>query len=267
MSQLDSLQYKSFEILSKETLTKKEVIFRLKGKINFEPGQFFQVSLPGYGEGSFAPCSNPTIRDYFEICVRDCGNLTKQLVSMLPGDCLDVRGPYGHGWPIGKLLGKNILILSGGIGLVPFRPLLDLILDNKSEFKKVSLIMGFKTDEHIIFKDDISMWQKKLSETRIHLEYGNSNLRSEVGLITKALEDLNIDKNTIVLICGPEIMREECQKLLLRKSVPENNIYISFERRVECGVGICQHCNIGKFMVCKDGPVFRLDTIKDEIGK
>lgn len=267
MQKVDNLQYKSCEIIAKEIFTKKSVLFRLRGKINFEPGQFIQVSLPGYGEGSFAPCSDPDSKDQFEICIRGCGNLTNQLVKMLPGDFLDVRGPYGNDWPVGKLIGKNILILAGGIGLASFRSLLKMLVKNKDEFREITLITGFRTDDHIIFKDDLLAWNRLLHTTKICLEYGHADFDYEFGLITKALQNHEIKNNTIVLICGPEIMRQECQKILSQKSVPESNIYISFERRVECGVGICQHCNIGKFLICKDGPIFRFDIIKDEIGK
>lgn len=267
MTPKKDLQYQNFEIIGSEMLSSDTVLLRIKGRLIFEPGQFIQVSLPNYGEGSFAPCNDPRIKNYFEICVRSCGNLTRQLIKMVPGDHLDIRGPYGNSWPIGKLLENNILMITGGMGTIPLKPLIAEILRNRGDFKKVSLIAGFKTGDHIIFKEDFKIWQKKLDNAEICLEYGNSELETSNGLITSALNKFKIDKNTIVLMCGPEIMRAHCQEVLSKKNVPEKNIYISFERRVECGIGVCQHCNIGKYLICRDGPIFRLDIIKDEIGK
>ena len=263
----NSLKYTDFEILEALEIAPETVQLKLKGKFIFEPGQFLQASLSNYGEGTFAPCNNPKEKTNFEVCVKSFGNLSRQMIQLLPGDYLKVRGPYGNGWPIGKIIGKNILIIAGGMGLVPLRPLIYEILENREDFKQVKFLAGFKSPHHILFTDDLENWQKKLNYFNLCLEYGQCELNHEKGFVMSALKDIEIDKNTIVLMCGPEIMYHYCLPLLKNHKIPEENIYLSYERRMECGIGACQHCNIGKYLVCENGPVFRYDIIKDEIGK
>lgn len=261
------LKYNTYEIIEKEILTLDTAFFKLSGHFDFTPGQFAQILLPHYGEGTFGICNKSSDKDTFEICVRACGNLSNQIIKLVPGDSLSIRGPYGNGWPVGKLIGKEIIIIAGGMGLVPFRSLLFDLLEFRGEFKKISLIAGFKTDKHVIFESDLQAWQKKVN-LNLYVEHSRKGFWGNNGLITKPLEELKINpKKTIVLICGPEVMFKFCNDILIKKGVSEENIYMSFERRMECGIGICQHCNIGKYLVCADGPIFPLSIIKNEIGK
>jgi anaerobic sulfite reductase subunit B len=257
-------KFKEYEIIGKQDLAPDTVLFELTGKLNFSPGQFIQILLDHYGEATFAPCSDTNNRGTFQIAVRACGNVSNQMIKLLPGNKIKIRGPYGNGWPIAKMLGKNVLIIAGGMGLVPMRPLIFEMLHYKEEFKKINLICGFKTDAHIIFGEDLQNWSKGI-EVDLYCEIIGHSDTTKKGMITKPIENLKINKNTIVLICGPEIMFKFCNDILLKKGVLKENIFISFERRMECGIGLCQHCNIGKYLVCKDGPVFSLSLIEQEL--
>lgn len=259
-------KYKKYEITHKQELAPETFWFQLEGRLNFEPGQFVQVSLPHYGEATFAPCSDPNQKDYFELVIRACGNATNQLVKLLPGEEMQIRGPYGNGWPVGKLIGKNILIITGGIGMIPIRPLIFELLRYRKEFKKIYLLSGYRTPDFVIFEKDYINWKKQINYLKVAVEKSSKNWWGEVCLPTDLLKNMKLSyKDTIALICGPEIMFKFCNNVLSKKQIPDKNIYISFERRMECGIGLCQHCNIGKYLVCKDGPVFRWDIIKPEL--
>lgn len=262
-----NFNYKEYEIIDKKQLAPDTFLFRFNGKINFTPGQFLQVSLPRYGEATFAPCFDPEEKEYFELCIRGSGATTNKIIELLPGDKLNIRGPYGNGWPIARLLGKEIILIAGGLGLVPIRPLIYEMLENRSEFKKIHLIVGAKTDEHVLFHADLIQWKKKITSLEVYVEHKGRTFWGKRGLITDPLKKIDISKKAIALICGPEVMVPFCTEILLKNNLPEKNIFISFERRMECGIGICQHCNIGKYLVCRDGPVFSFDKIKEEMNK
>lgn len=260
--------YTEYEILDKEELAPETFLFTLKGKLDFLPGQFVQALLPRYGNVTLAPCSDPENKDSFQLCIRSAGATTTQMVELSPGDKLKLRGPYGNGWPISRILGKSVVLITGGIGLVPIRPLIHYLVKYRSEYKKIDLIAGFKTDHHVVFKDEILKLKAKFSDLEIAVEHiVDKNFPADQGLITEPLEKIKFNQNMIILMCGPEIMVNHCIPILVENEVEEKDIYISYERRMECGIGICQHCNIGKYKVCEDGPVFSYDKIKSELNK
>jgi len=263
------LKFQSYKITDKEQVTDDTVIYKIAGNLNFSPGQFVQVKLDHFGEATFAPCSDPNQKNFFNLCIRDQGSTSAALTKLQVGEKISIRGPYGNGWPIDKLIGKNILLLVGGMGIVPIRPLIFELLKYKKEFKKISLLAGFKTPDHVLFNDDFLDWKKKFHYLQVAVEKGDKNWWGESCMITELIKNHKLDpKNTVVLMCGPEIMFPFCNEVLCGpKKIEKKNIYVSMERRMECGVGLCQHCNIGKYYVCKDGPIFRWDKIEPEISK
>lgn len=258
-----NLPYQKYLIQKKEETAPQTFLFRLKGEFNFEPGQFLQAYLPNVGEATFAPCSDPENKKFFEICVRESGNTTKEIAKLIPGDSLQLRGPLGKGWPTGKLIEQNIVIIAGGIGLIPLRTLLYQLDKYRKEFKNIYLLIGSKTPHHLIFKGD--KWNFKYQ--KIITEQLDKSLETQKGLITELVEKVSLPKDSKVLVCGPEPMYKPVCEILGSKKISDKNIYISLERRMECGIGLCQHCNIGKYLVCKDGPVFRWDMINKELNK
>jgi NAD(P)H-flavin reductase len=258
---------KEYEILTKDYMAPTIFNFKLNGRLSFQPGQFVQASIPHIGEATFAPCSNPDQKDSFELCIRGCGSTTDALISLLPGDKIKVRGPFGNGWPIEKLKKQDIIMIAGGMGLIPLRPLLYRILKERRKYGRVFLFGGFRTQEHVLFKDDLRDWDKKVS-LNIYLEQLTKDTFYKQGLITEPLKEAKFNtKKSLILICGPEIMIPFVLDVLSNKGFRDDQIFISYERRMECGIGICQHCNVGKYLVCKDGPVFRYDQIRPEVNK
>jgi len=268
-----NFQTAEYEIIGKEMLIDDVVLLKIKGRLDFQPGQFVEMTMPHFGNITMAPCSSPKNKRAFELCVRGVGSTSNALVKLLPGDKISLRGPYGHGWPTDKFQSHNIVVIAGGMGIVPLRPIL-LDVENKFHFGKISLFAGFKKPEDVIFETDLKRWKKKF---KVHATVEQISLGSARqadhkfwggrGLIIESLETATLDKKSIVLMCGPEAMYHHCAQVLAQKGIIERQIYVSLERRMECGIGLCQHCSCGKYLVCTDGPVFRLDKIKNELNK
>lgn len=237
----------------------------------FYPGQILEISLPGYGEAPVAYCSSANQRKYFEICVRQIGLLTRRLHELKVGDIIGVRGPYGYGFPTDAIKKRNVLIVAGGIGIIPFRSLLETICDNLDDYpKKVQLFYGARAKEELLFETEYDDWRQKV-DFHLTLDEGQKNIKVEgitcdIGLITKLFNKTKVIKDAIALVCGPPIMCKFIIEELKKHNFNDKDIYLSLERRMECGVGVCEHCAFGPYFVCKDGPVFRWDMIKDIEG-
>ncbi|MDO8444235.1 MAG: FAD/NAD(P)-binding protein [bacterium] len=255
-----------YEIIDKEMLTDDVALFQIKGRLDFKPGQFVEVTMPHFGNITLAPCSNPADKKEFELCVRAVGNTSDAFLKLLPGDKINLRGPYGNGWPTNKLFRHDLIIIAGGIGFASLRSVV-FDLEDKIYFSKVRIFSGFKKPEDVLFKADLQRWQKKF-KVSVAVEHIDSNSRAERGMITDLIEKTRLNhQKSLVLMCGPELMYPHCVEALNRKGILSKQIYVSLERRMECGIGLCQHCSCGKYLVCHDGPVFRYDQIKDELNK
>lgn len=232
----------------------------------WQPGQFIVLSIPGFGEAPFAFCSSPTPCNEFQICVQNKGMITNKLFTMEIGEEIYFRGPYGNGFPVTKLSKRNILLVAGGLGLVPLRPLIQIITNHHTEFGKVQLFAGSREEKFLLFKNEFASWQKNI-ELNLTLDTPNEGWTGPTGLITSLFDKTKISQKAVAIICGPPIMYSSVIKKLLQKKVAESDIYIMLERRMHCGVGICQHCVLinGKY-VCKDGPVFNYAEIKNSPG-
>lgn len=227
------------------------------------PGQFIALSVPGFGEAPFAVCSPPTPCNEFQICIQKKGGLTNKLFSMSVGDKIYFRGPYGNGFPVSKLSKRNILLIAGGLGLVPLRPLIQLINNHPSEFGKIQLASGAREEKFLLFKNEYENWQKNI-DLNITLDAADKNWGGYTGLITTLFDKISLNAKPIVIMCGPPIMYSPIIKKLLKKNIIESDIYIMLERRMHCGIGICQHCVlVNGHYVCKDGPVFNYAEIKN----
>lgn len=230
------------------------------------PGQFIALSVPGFGEAPFAVCSSPSPCSEFQVCIQSKGGLTNKLFTMSVGDEVYFRGPYGNGFPISKLSGRNILLIAGGLGLAPLRPLIQIIINHPNEFGKIQLFSGSREEKMMLFKNEYTVWQKNI-DLNFTLDAPHENWAGFTGLITTLFDKNQIVKNAVAIICGPPVMYSPVIKKLLQKKVTELDIYVLLERRMHCGVGACQHCVLvnGKY-VCKDGPVFNYAEIKNTPG-
>jgi len=252
-------------VVWKEILADGIVFLRLKAKLRAMPGQFFIVSVPGYGECPLASCSYA--RNRLDVLVRDMGGVTRQICKAKRHDILFVRGPYGNGFPLQELETHNIVLVAGGTGIAPVFSLADYIATKRKYFRHVLLVAGFRNPSMIFLKDKLEAYSKKMT-VAITVDKPDEKWTGMRGNVCQAMKKFALhSKDTVACICGPEPMMKAVTRLLLKKGFSERQIYVSMERRMECGHGACGRCMIDGLYVCKDGPVFRYDMIKDKDGK
>lgn len=251
------------KILSIKDLTANTKLFRLEAKnFNFIPGQFIMVSVLGFGEAPFSISSSPAKKQYLELTIAKVGCLTQALFDQIIGDKIFIRGPYGNGFPLKKLKNKNILIIAGGCGLAPLRSIIQYHLDKKNYFNHLQILYGAKSPDDLLFKEEIKAWQKN-AEVILTVDKSDSHWQDNTGLITNLMTTKTINShNTAALVCGPPTMYDSVIKKLLALGFDNKNIYLSLERNMQCGVGLCQHCTYGDKYVCTDGPVFSYDQVE-----
>lgn len=256
------------EIVDAKQLTDLEKWYELKlpggQDLGHEPGQFVEVSAFGIGEAPISISSSPSKEGSFELCIRQVGTLTKVLKRYEKGDTLGIRGPFGKGYPIEKMYGKDILIVAGGIGLVPLRSLINFVLDNRQEFGRLIILYGAKNPSELLFTDELDVWQRRDDvELHVTVDQGDPSWEGNTGVITTLIPELDLNLNkTIAAITGPPIMYKFVVMSLKSKQLPDSHIYLSLERRMKCGVGKCGHCQINGVYCCQEGPVFNYVDIK-----
>lgn len=227
------------------------------------PGQFNMLGYPGVGESPIS-LSSVVRNGTFTHTVRAVGRATEFLGKLQPGDDLFLRGPYGKGWPLGNARGGDILLVAGGIGLAPLRPVVQAILAEREAFGNVSLIYGAKSEKSVLFMDEFGDWGKGISLflTVDEVSRGGS-WEHDVGLVTDLLYKVNMKPaGTIAFVCGPEIMMRLVCSVLLLKDTPQSRMYVSLERRMKCGIAQCGNCQHYGLFVCKDGPVFSYAEVR-----
>ena len=256
------------EIVRTEPLTKMERLFEIKlqngQELGHQPGQFVEVSLLGIGEAPISVSSSPTKKGSFELAVRGVGNVTRALHTLDRGAILGIRGPFGKGFPVEEMKGKDILFVAGGIGLIPLRSLIHYVLDHRSDFGRVLVLFGAKTPAEQLFLDELSKWRaSKEMEYLETVDRSDGQWKGNVGVITTLFPKINIDpKKTVAVIVGPPIMYRFAILEAQVKGIPDDQILVSLERRMKCGVGKCGHCQINDVYVCQEGPVFNYARIK-----
>jgi NAD(P)H-flavin reductase len=231
-----------------------------------DPGQFVMISLPGVGEAPISVTSSPSRSNgTFELCVREMGDVTGVLHRLEQDQLVGIRGPFGQGFPLVQMHGKDLLLAAGGLGLAPLRSLINQVLDERGKFGRVIILYGAKRPSELLFQDELDEWADRDDvEFRVTVDRAESGWNGHVGVITTLFPLINVDpRDTIAVTCGPPIMYRFVLMELLGKGIPESNIYLSLERRMRCGIGKCGHCQINNLYCCKDGPVFSYDQIKD----
>ncbi len=251
-----------------EALTALEKRFQIvlpeNKPLGHKPGQFVEVSLFGFGEAPISICSSPTREPNFELTVRATGRLTDRMHLLQEGSAVGIRGPFGHGFDVNAFKGKDVLFVAGGIGLAPLKSLIDYTVDKRDDFGRIIITYGTKNPQEILFPDEIREWQENNSvEFTMTVDRADANWKGNVGVITTIIPPLELDvDNTMVAVCGPPVMYKYVLLALKGKRIPEENIFISLERRMKCGVGKCGHCQINDVYVCQDGPVFHYPHVK-----
>jgi len=257
------------EIVRVDTLTDREKIFEFKfedGKeLGQKPGQFVEVSLFGIGEAPISVTSSPTHKGSFELAVRATGSVTNALHTLGKGAKVGIRGPFGNGFPLDTLKGKDILFVAGGIGLFPLRSLINYVLDTREDFGEVTALFGCRSPEQRLFLEQLETWTA--SQNMCFLETvdrtPDDTWKGNVGVITTLFPKINIDpKKTYAAVVGPPIFYRFVIAECLKKGLPEDHIIMSLERRMKCGVGKCGHCQINGLYCCQEGPVFTYAQVK-----
>lgn len=250
-------------VIGKWQMTEMMVLLRLQPaggmRLDHQPGQFLQISLPGYGEAPISFCSSPTQRDSFELCVAAVGNLSEALHDLRPGNFLGVRGPYGHGFPVEEMRGRDLVVVAGGIGLAPLRSLINYIGDRRPDFGRMVIVYGARNPAERLFLDDLAAWEARDDfETYYTVDEPDAGWTGYTGVVTVPLREVELDpERTTAAVVGPPVMYRYVAMELLSKQMREDDILFSLERRFRCGMGKCGHCQLNDLYVCQDGPVFR----------
>ena len=248
-----------------ESPTIKSFVVATEKPVKFATGQFVELTLPGEGEAPFTPSSSPVVAEKMDITIMKAGRITALLHDCKKGQKVGVRGPFGNGYPVDNYVGKEVYIVGGGVGLAPIRSLFLTLVDRIKDFKRVVCRFGARTPEDFIYKDTLFGPWRKLHGVEIKLTVDNANgeWKENVGVVTTILspDDVNI-KNAVAVVCGPPIMMKFATLKLLEFGFGAEKIYLSMEKNMSCGIGKCGHCMIGKYYVCKDGPVFTYEQVK-----
>jgi len=220
--------------------------------------------LPGVGEAAISLSGDPGDPQAWIHTVRVAGNVTRTLADSRPGDTLGLRGPFGSGWPVNELRGGDLIIVAGGLGLAPLRPLIYHVIRNRCQFGAVILIIGARTPESLLYADEYEDWRRGDVSVQVTVDRATDQWCGNVGAVTTTLERLVLDnaRSTALVTCGPEIMMKYVAHSGLRRGILADRIWVSMERNMQCAVGLCGHCQWGAAFVCKDGPVLRYDQVQ-----
>jgi len=257
------------EMVKIEQLTEREKLFTLHLKdgrdLGHRAGQFVEVSVFGVGEAPFSVTSSPTRNGTFELCVREVGDVTRALHRMKPGSIVGIRGPFGNGFPIEEMRGRDLLFVPGGLGLAPLRSLINQVLDERESFGRVIILYGARNPSELLFKDELAQWEARDDvEFHVTVDQPDENWTGNVGVITTLFPKITVNPhNTVAVTVGPPIMYRFVVKELLSKGIQDGRIFLSLERRMKCGVGKCGHCQINNVYVCQKGPVFSYTQLKE----
>jgi len=249
-----------------ESPTIKTFVLKPKEEIDFSTGQFVEMTVPGLGEAPFTPSSNPKEKEKMDVTIMSAGRVTKKLHELKPKTRVGIRGPYGKGYPLDKFEGKELLIVGGGVGLAPLRSLLYALFNEVGRFEKILLRYGAKTPRDIIYKKEIDKWTEidKKVDVKLTVDQGDSSWKGKVGLVTTLLNGAEVDlKNSVAVVCGPPIMMKFATLKLVEIGYKPEDIYLSMEKNMSCGIGKCGHCRVGTHYACKDGPVFTYGQVQD----
>ena len=250
-------------------LTRLEKLYRIElpdgMSLQHQPGQFVEVSVLGVGEAPISISSSPSRSNgTFELCVRRAGDVTSALHGLVPGNTVGLRGPLGHGFPIQRFHGKDLLFAPGGLGMAPLRSLIQQVLDDRRNFGKVTILYGARHPSELLFAEELQAWSEQ-PDVEVHttVDRPDEQWNGNVGVITTLFSKVSLyARNTVAVTVGPPVMYRFVLMELLGKGIPEANIWLSLERRMKCGVGKCGHCQMHHLYACLDGPAFCYAQIK-----
>lgn len=229
------------------------------GGFNFQPGQFTMVYAFGIGEVPISISSSASNKTSILQTIRRTGAVTHALGRFAPGDYVGIRGPYGTPWPLEQAEGRDLLIVGGGIGLAPLRPAIYHALENRDKYERVIVLYGTRTTDDILFEKELALWGDRTDITTLTtVDAADRSWHGAVGVVTRLIGRVGFDPtNTTAMVCGPEIMMTvTADRLIEGHAMNPENIFVTMERNMKCGIGVCGHCQFGSKFVCTDGAVF-----------
>jgi NAD(P)H-flavin reductase len=223
----------------------------------FVPGQFNMLSVFGVGEVAISISGDPDGPQKLVHTVRAVGIATRALAGAVPGGTIAVRGPYGRGWPVGRVHGKDVVVVAGGLGFAPLRPLLYELLRHRDRFGRLEVVYGARTPKDLLYYRELQEWRARADgRFQVTVDAAGRDWYGDVGLVTQRIPDARFDaSNAVAFVCGPEVMMRLTAEALAARGVPPEAIWLSLERNMRCGFGQCGHCQIGPYLLCRDGPV------------
>lgn len=242
---------------------------QVRRSFRFQAGQFNMVYLFGVGEVAISIVSDPDEPESLDHTIRAVGRVTKVIAQLQPGEELGIRGPFGQGWPLDDAQGKDVVIVTGGLGCAPVVGAIEYIFRRRSRYGTVKILHGVKTPHDLLFRERFDAWRRH-PDTKVLLtsDQPDKTWHYHVGVVTELFEQVAVDPaRTVVLMCGPEIMMRLGVPILMQRGIPASSIHVSLERHMECGIGLCGHCQMGPYFLCKDGPVMRYDRVAPWLGR
>ncbi len=236
----------------------------IEERFMFLPGQFNMLYLPGCGEIAISISDDPKQRGVWAHTIRVAGNATRELARLGTGGALGLRGPYGTHWPSEECRGADVVLVAGGIGMAPLRPVVYELLSQPANFESITLLYGARVPSDLLFTREFADWRSKSLDVQITVDRCEGNWTGNVGVVSLLLERLQPfnPANTCLMVCGPEVMMHYTAIAAMRRGMTKDRIWLSLERNMQCAVGMCGHCQLGPAFICKDGPVFRYDKIE-----
>ncbi|CAM2067288.1 FAD/NAD(P)-binding protein [Sulfidibacter corallicola] len=233
------------------------------GGAPFAPGQFSMLYVMGLGEIPISLSGDPAESGLWIHTIRGVGNVSQALVRAIPGDRIGVRGPFGSAWPLDRARGRDVLVVAGGIGLAPLRPLIYRLAAEPEAYGRITVLYGARTPEDILYFHQLQAWKESARfHVRVTVDSGADDWSGNLGPVTHLISPVDFDPASVVVFtCGPEIMMRFVIRLLLGLGVAGERIFLSMERNMKCAVGFCGHCQYGPHFVCKEGPVFGYDQV------
>lgn len=239
------------------------------GEFTFAPGQFNMLYVFGVGEIPISISGDPRAPQTLVHTTRAVGAVTRAMRKLKRGAALGVRGPFGSRWPVERAEGSDVVIVAGGIGLAPLRPALYHLMAAREKYGRIVLLYGARTPDDILFKRELQDWRSHLDlEVYVTVDRATDGWKGNVGVVTTLIPKAPFDPHSsIAFLCGPEVMMRFTIQELEKRGLRDENIFVSLERNMKCAVGFCGHCQFGPTFICKDGPVFRYDTIQSFFEK
>ncbi|HET6436849.1 MAG TPA: FAD/NAD(P)-binding protein [Anaeromyxobacter sp.] len=235
----------------------------------FRPGQFGMLWVFGVGELPISISGDPEEHDRLEVTVRSVGQATNALVNRSVGDAIGVRSPLGVGWPVEAARGRDVILVAGGIGLAPLRPVIYQVLRDRDAYGRLVVLYGARSPRDLLYRKELAAWARQ-RETQVltTVDYGGVSWRGHVGVVTTLFRYARLQPSrSVAMVCGPEIMMRFVTRELEGQGLARQDIYLSMERNMKCAVGFCGHCQLGPHFVCRDGPVFPYERLRPLLEK